>query len=69
MQGALDGTLTPGELAGGTFTITNLGPLGVDAFTPLLNAPQVAILGAGRVHPVPAVYEGQITSASRCTCR
>ena len=48
----LDGTLTPDELAGGTFTLTNLGALGVDAFTPLLNPPQIAILGLGRIRPV-----------------
>ena len=37
------------ELRGGTFTVTSLGPLGVDFFTPILNPPQVAILGIGRV--------------------
>jgi len=49
---ALDGTLAADELSGGTFTLTNLGALGVDAFTPLLNPPQVAILGLGRIRPV-----------------
>jgi pyruvate dehydrogenase E2 component (dihydrolipoamide acetyltransferase) len=56
----LEGSITPDELSGGTFTITNLGPLGVDAFTPIINPPQVAILGVGRIHPEPAAYEGQI---------
>ena len=52
VQRALDGTLAADELAGGTFTLTNLGALGVDAFTPLLNPPQIAILGLGRIRPV-----------------
>ena len=37
--------LTPGELQGGTFTITNLGNFGIDAFTPIINPPESAILG------------------------
>jgi pyruvate dehydrogenase E2 component (dihydrolipoamide acetyltransferase) len=49
---ALEGTLTADELSGGTFTLTNLGALGIDAFTPLLNPPQIAILGIGRIRPV-----------------
>jgi pyruvate dehydrogenase E2 component (dihydrolipoamide acetyltransferase) len=57
----LDGTVTPDELQGGTFTLTNLGTLGVDAFTPIINPPQIAILGVGRIRSMPAVYEDQIT--------
>ena len=57
---ALDGSITPEELIGGTFTITNLGSLGVDAFTPIINPPQAAILGVGRIRPAPAVHEGQL---------
>jgi pyruvate dehydrogenase E2 component (dihydrolipoamide acetyltransferase) len=49
---AQDGTLTPDELTGGTFSLTNLGAAGVDAFTPLLNPPQIAILGVGRLRAV-----------------
>jgi pyruvate dehydrogenase E2 component (dihydrolipoamide acetyltransferase) len=41
--------LTADELQGGTFTITNLGPFGVDAFTPIINPPQCAVLGLGRI--------------------
>ena len=44
-----DGTVLPDELAGGTFTVSNLGTLGIDSFTPLLNPPQVAILGIGSI--------------------
>ena len=40
---------SPDELLGGTFTVTNLGPLGIDRFTPIVNPPQVAILGLGRI--------------------
>ncbi len=43
------GRLRADELEGGTFTITNLGSLGIDAFTPVVNFPQVAILGLGRI--------------------
>lgn len=50
-----DGTVHPEELQGGTFTVTNLGSLGIETFTPILNAPEVAILGVGgiqyRPHP------------------
>ena len=57
---ALDATITPDELTGGTFTVTNLGPLGIDAFTPIINPPQTAILGVGRIRPAPAVYDGEL---------
>jgi pyruvate/2-oxoglutarate dehydrogenase complex dihydrolipoamide acyltransferase (E2) component len=43
----------PEDLEEGTFTVTNLGPFGVDAFTPVINPPQVAILGIGRVRGEP----------------
>jgi pyruvate dehydrogenase E2 component (dihydrolipoamide acetyltransferase) len=46
------GRLKPGETDGGTFTVSNLGGYGIDAFTPILNPPQVAILGLGRVREV-----------------
>jgi pyruvate dehydrogenase E2 component (dihydrolipoamide acetyltransferase) len=42
------GILKPADIAGGSFTITNLGKFGIDAFTPIIQPPQVAILGAGR---------------------
>jgi pyruvate dehydrogenase E2 component (dihydrolipoyllysine-residue acetyltransferase) len=48
---ARGGALKPEELSGGTFTITNLGTYGVDSFDPILNPPQVAILGVGRIAP------------------
>ena len=45
--------LKPEEMDGGTFTVTNLGMYDVDAFTPILNPPEAAILGVGRVHRRP----------------
>lgn len=52
-----DGTVQPDELSGGTFTVTNLGNLGVESFTPILNVPQVAILGVGGVTLKPVESE------------
>lgn len=44
-----EGTIQPDQLTGGTFTLTNLGMLGVEHFTPVLNVPEVAILGVGGI--------------------
>jgi len=52
--------LSAGEMQGGSFTITNLGRFGIDAFTPIINWPEIAILGVGRIAKQPAVFEGQI---------
>jgi pyruvate dehydrogenase E2 component (dihydrolipoamide acetyltransferase) len=54
------GGLGPDELSGSTFTITNLGGYGVEAFTPIVNPPETAILGVGRIAQRPAVVDGQI---------
>lgn len=54
------GTLTADQLAGGTFTITNLGMFDVDHFTPMIHLPQAAILGVGRVADEPVVADGQV---------
>ena len=59
-QQAMAGTITPDELSGGTFTLTNLGAFGVEAFTPIINPPEVAVLGVGRIQPAPMVYQGGI---------
>ncbi len=48
-EACVKGSVSPDDLAGGTFTVTNLGSLGVETFTPVLNPPQVAILGVGAV--------------------
>jgi pyruvate dehydrogenase E2 component (dihydrolipoamide acetyltransferase) len=47
--------LLPDEIRGGTFTITNLGHLGIDAFTPILNRPESGILGVGRIVEMPVI--------------
>src|SRR6201999_3680890 len=47
-----EGTVTPPELAGGTFTVSNLGMFGMTAIYPVINPPQAAILGVGRTRPV-----------------
>ncbi|GAB4508325.1 MAG: dihydrolipoamide acetyltransferase [Anaerolineae bacterium] len=49
----LNNTITPDELSGGTFTVSNLGNLGIETFTPVLNLPQVGILGVGAITPKP----------------
>ncbi len=51
---ARDGKVSPDELQGGTFTLTNLGGIGGSFFTPIINAPEVAILGVGRAALEPA---------------
>ncbi len=57
---ARDARSHPDELSGGTFTITNLGAYGVDGFTPIINYPETAILGVGRITPRPVVVDGEI---------
>ncbi|MBM4129610.1 2-oxo acid dehydrogenase subunit E2 [bacterium] len=54
------GALPPEEMRGGTFTITNVGPLGGTALLATINYPEVAILGMGRVQEKPVVRDGQI---------
>ena len=61
---AREGRATYEEVTGGTFTITNLGAYGIDAFTPIINPPQVGILGVGRVVEKPVVYQGEIAKRS-----
>ncbi|MBU0755107.1 MAG: 2-oxo acid dehydrogenase subunit E2 [Planctomycetes bacterium] len=57
---AREGKLEVSELKGGTFTVTNVGPLGGTALIPAINYPEVAILGMGRVQEKPVVRDGQI---------
>jgi pyruvate dehydrogenase E2 component (dihydrolipoamide acetyltransferase) len=57
---ARTGKLTGADMQGGTFSLTNLGAFGIDAFTPILNPPQCAILGVGRIEMRPAVIDGQV---------
>lgn len=57
---ARSGRLNAEELRGGTFTLTSLGALGIDAFTPIINYPECAILGIGRIRRLPVVVENAI---------
>jgi pyruvate dehydrogenase E2 component (dihydrolipoamide acetyltransferase) len=59
-EAARAGTLAPEELRGGTFTVTSAGKLGGLLVTPLVNHPEVAILGVHRIGPRPAVREGEL---------
>jgi pyruvate dehydrogenase E2 component (dihydrolipoamide acetyltransferase) len=61
------GQLKAEDMVGGTFTITNLGAYGVDAFTPIINPPQAAILGIGRILPRAVVRDGQLVARRTCT--
>ncbi|MBW5423002.1 2-oxo acid dehydrogenase subunit E2 [Streptomyces sp. BG9H] len=54
------GALTPGELTGGTFTLNNYGVFGVDGSTPIINHPEAAMLGIGRIVPKPWVHQGEL---------
>jgi pyruvate dehydrogenase E2 component (dihydrolipoamide acetyltransferase) len=57
--------ITPAEMQDATFTITNLGAYGIDAFTPIISPPQCAILGVGRIVKKPAVYQDQVVPRHR----
>jgi pyruvate/2-oxoglutarate dehydrogenase complex dihydrolipoamide acyltransferase (E2) component len=59
-ESARAGTLKPEELRGGTFTVTSAGKLGGVLVTPLVNHPQVGILGLHRIGPRPVVRDGEI---------
>ncbi|MFC8876220.1 dihydrolipoamide acetyltransferase family protein [Streptomyces ardesiacus] len=59
-EAARAGRLTPGELTGGTFTLNNYGVFGVDGSTPIINHPEAAMLGVGRIVPKPWVHEGEL---------
>lgn len=54
------GTLTPAELTGSTFTLNNYGVFGVDGSTPIINHPEAAMLGVGRIMPKPWVHQGEL---------
>ncbi len=59
---ARDGTITPPELAGGTFSVSNLGMFGIDAFTAVINPPQAAILAVGSLAQRAVVRDGQLVA-------
>ena len=57
-----DETISPAELSGGTFTISNLGMYGVRSFRAIINPPQAAILAVGAVRSVPTVRDGELAT-------
>ena len=67
IEGARQQRLGHEAMQGGTFTITNLGMYGIDAFTPIINLPQAAILGIGRIVCKPAVHNGEIVPRQMVT--
>ena len=52
--------MTPPELSGATFTVSNLGMFGMTAITPVINPPQAAILGVGAARELPALVDGEL---------
>ena len=59
-----EGRARPEDVTGGAFTISNLGGFDVDAFTPIINPPQVAILGVGRVVEKPIILQGEMAKGT-----
>jgi 2-oxoisovalerate dehydrogenase E2 component (dihydrolipoyl transacylase) len=57
---AREGRLTPADLTGGTFTLNNYGVFGVDGSTPIINHPEAAILGVGRIAEKPWGHKGKV---------
>ncbi|WP_225335275.1 2-oxo acid dehydrogenase subunit E2 [Halomicrobium urmianum] len=53
------------DLKGGTFTLSNLGPLGVDSFSPVINPPQIAILGVNRIRERAVPRDGEVEGRRR----
>jgi pyruvate dehydrogenase E2 component (dihydrolipoamide acetyltransferase) len=62
-----DGTVTPPELGGGTFTVSNLGMFAVASFTAIINPPQAAILSVGSLGPRAVICDGEIVSRNTMT--
>jgi pyruvate dehydrogenase E2 component (dihydrolipoamide acetyltransferase) len=58
-----DGTITPPELSGATFTVSNLGMFGIDSFSAVINPPQAGILAVGAISESPVVRDGEIAVA------
>ncbi|RFU85100.1 2-oxo acid dehydrogenase subunit E2 [Streptomyces triticagri] len=59
-EAAREGRLSPAELTGGTFTLNNYGVFGVDGSTPIINHPEAAMLGVGRIAQKPWVHDGEL---------
>jgi pyruvate dehydrogenase E2 component (dihydrolipoamide acetyltransferase) len=66
-QRVRDGSITPPELSGATFTVSNLGMYGIDSFAAVINPPQAAILAVGAIKERPVVRNGELTTAHMLT--
>ncbi|HEX3174469.1 MAG TPA: dihydrolipoamide acetyltransferase family protein [Solirubrobacterales bacterium] len=66
-QRVRDGQITPPELSGATFTVSNLGMYGIDSFSAVINPPQAAILAVGAIKEQPAVRDGELSTAHLMT--
>lgn len=66
-EGARNGSLAPDDVQGGTFSVTALGMFGVDSFTPVINPPNAAILGVGRLRDDLIVVDGAVRTTKRLT--
>jgi pyruvate dehydrogenase E2 component (dihydrolipoamide acetyltransferase) len=66
-QRVRDETVTPPELSGGTFTVSNLGMFGIDSFSAVINPPQAGILAVGGITEKPVVRDGEVTTAHLMT--
>jgi len=66
-EAARSGHINPDDLTGGTFTITNLGMYEIDTFAPIINPPEIAILGVGQIAPRPAAVGDQVVVQKRMT--
>jgi pyruvate dehydrogenase E2 component (dihydrolipoamide acetyltransferase) len=66
-QRVRDGQITPPELSGATFTVSNLGMYGIDSFSAVINPPQAAILAVGAIKQRPVVRDGEISTAHLMT--
>ena len=64
---ARDKKLELSEIQGGTFTITNLGAFGIESFTPIINPPELGILGVGRIIEKPVMIDGEVLGRSMIT--
>jgi len=67
VERARAGQLSSEEMSGGTFTVTNLGSYEIDGFTPIINPPQAAILGVGRIVEKVVVHQGKVAQRAMMT--
>jgi pyruvate dehydrogenase E2 component (dihydrolipoamide acetyltransferase) len=66
-QRVREGTITPPELSGATFTVSNLGMYGIDSFAAVINPPQAAILAVGAIKERPVLRDGELSGAQMLT--